>query len=95
MKTNFNCKSFEDIIFSIGSEEFKYKECEILAERIGQAVPVIDIVLKSPKGLYAEIIVRSNSPSTKKVDFVQGYYVGQIVSNEYATESAALTNAFK
>ena len=94
MKMEFSCDSFDELEFLVGSREFKYKECEVLAERDSKAIPVIDLVLKSPTGDYAEIIDRS-SGSTGKENFKQGYYVGELISPEYAIESADLINAFK
>lgn len=92
MKFEFTCDFFDDLIFIIESKEFRYKECEILAERESKAISVIDLVLKSPTGDYTEIIVRSSNSATGKDNFKNGYYVGQLVSPEYALDSADLIN---
>lgn len=92
MKIEFECDSFENLTFIVQGHEFKYASCHVMAERDSKALPVVDLVLKSLEGKFAEVIVRSHDTQMGKENFRRGFYVAELVSAEYAEESAFLTN---
>ena len=94
MKIEFECEKFDDLVFTVEGLEFRYTECLVLAERASKVIPIIDLVLKSPEGKYAEVIVRSHDQSVGKENIYRGYYVAELIGGSYAEESATLINVF-
>ena len=95
MATEFTCNAFEEIVFNIDGTEFKYSECQIMSETENKRFPNIEIVIKSPSGDCAEVVVTSHDKAVGKSNIVRGTYDGGLLDEDVAIGLSKLANACK
>lgn len=95
MATEFECNSFNEITFSIGDIEFNYSECTVMSEVEHKRFPNVELVLKSPCGHFAEVIVTSHDKAVGKDNIVRGTYDGDLIDEDVAIGLSKLANACK
>ena len=94
MATEFECTSFDDLVFIIGGIEFKYSDCEVLSEREHKKYPHVELMLKSPCGHYAELLVTSHDKEPSKDNFVRGEYDGLVLDEDVVLSMAKLAKSY-
>lgn len=93
--TKFKCTSFDDLILVVDDIEFKYSECKVMSEKEHQKYAHVELILKSPCGHYAEVVVTSDGKNPGKNNIISGEYDGMLVDQTVATALAKLTQAFE
>tara|TARA_B110000503_G_scaffold86390_1_gene131518 strand:+ start:165 stop:518 length:354 start_codon:yes stop_codon:yes gene_type:complete len=93
--TKFKCTSFDELIFVVDDIEFKYSECKVMSEKEHPKYAHVELILKSPCGHYAEVLVTSDGEKPGKNNIVSGEYNGMLVDQSVATALAKLFKAFQ
>lgn len=84
MAQEFQCDSFEDLVFTVDDITFKYSDCDVMSEVEHTRFPTVELVLKSPCGNFAEVIVVSHDSATGKENIVRGKYEGIMIEEGVA-----------
>jgi hypothetical protein len=92
---NFKCTSFNELVFLIDDIEFKYSECKVMSEKEHKKYAHVELILKSPCGHYAEVLVTSDGKKPGKRNIVSGEYDGMVVDQDVATAIAKLTQTYQ
>jgi hypothetical protein len=93
--TKFKCTSFDDLILVVDDIEFKYSECKVMSEKEHPKYAHVELILKSPCGHYAEVLVTSDGEKPGKNNIVSGEYSGMLIDQTVAAALAKLTQAFE
>ncbi|MFT7300784.1 MAG: hypothetical protein ACI89Z_001248 [Porticoccus sp.] len=93
--TKFKCTSFDDLILVVDDIEFKYSECKVMSEKEHKKYAHVELILKSPCGHYAEVLVTSDGKNPGKNNIFSGEYNGMLVQQDVATALAKLFQAFQ
>lgn len=94
MTTEFECTSFDELVLIIKDVEFKYSECKVMSERESKRFPNVELVLKSPCGHFAEVLVSSHDSEVGKSNIVRGEYDGLLIDEDVALSLAKLANSY-
>lgn len=94
MATAFENTSFDDLLLIIGGVEFKYSECKVLSEREHKKFPHVELILESPCGHFAEVLVTSHDKEPGKDNIVRGEYDGLLVDQDVALSLSKLAKAY-
>ena len=94
MATEFQCENMDDMVYVIEGKEFKYSECDVLSERDSEFKPMLDIILRSAEGFYADINVQSSDRKFGKAAIRRGTYDGKLCDEETAKTFAGYARAF-
>jgi|TARA_B110000503_G_scaffold53778_1_gene86334 hypothetical protein len=92
--TKFKCASFDNLIFVVDDIEFKYSECKVMSEKEHPKYAHVELILKSPCGNYAEVLVTSDGDKPGKSNIVSGEYDGMLIDQSVATALTKLNHAF-
>lgn len=95
MVTEFECKTFEELVFSIDDVEFKYSECKVMAEKEHKKFPNVELILKNPDGIFAEVAVSSSDSEVGKNNIFRGTYDGDVIEEYLAIGLSKLANMTK
>lgn len=93
MATEFTCDAFEEIVFNIDGLEFIYSECQVMSEIEHKRFPNVEMVIKSPNGEFAEIVVTSHDKAVGKSNIVRGTYDGGVLDEDVAIGLSKLAKA--
>lgn len=94
MATEFQCENMEDMVYIIEGKEFKYSECEVISEKESKFKPMLNLVLRSREGFYADINVQSSDGEFRKEAIKRGAYDGKLCGEETAKAFASYADAF-
>lgn len=94
MVTEFECNKFDELVFTIDDVEFKYSECTIMSEVEQKKFPNVELILKNPDGIFAEVVVSSSDKEVGKSNIVRGTYDGDVLEEDVAIGMSRLANAF-
>ncbi|EHU9460089.1 TPA: hypothetical protein ACGU7P_004591 [Vibrio vulnificus] len=94
MKNFFDIRNGEIFTFLFGDNEYKYSECQILAERIDFNQYVVDAVVKTVDGYYFDLLLVGDGPQSFDNGVLFGHYTVERITEEAARDLADLTNAF-
>ena len=92
MVTEFECKTFDELVFSIDDVEFKYSECKVMAEKEHTKFPNVELILKNPDGIFAEVAVSSSDKEVGKNNIIRGTYDGDVIGEDLAIGLSRLAN---
>ena len=94
MATEFQCENIDDMVYVIEGKVFKYSECDVLSERESEFKPMLDIILRSAEGFYADINVQPSNREFGKAAIRRGIYDGKLCDEATAKTFAGYAQAF-
>lgn len=95
MITEFECSAFEELVFTIDDVEFKYSDCTKMSEVEQQRFANVELILKNPDGIFAEVVVSSSDKELGKSNIFRGTYDGDVLEEDVAIGMSRLANGFK